>query len=262
MFLDNEKIRPAATPERVLAICRLVGYQKYTKEEINQLCALDKGAKMNDESRRNSFMAAEELGLIELVNGKYILKISEKDLENPVTFRRAISPIIFSRINTTFFKFTEWFILNSEVIYSLNKFEDIAAMAAKSGIDEISENAVLGIRFWLYYLGHAYQYNNTIIPNMKVRLEDALRVIPKGTVMTNIEFVDWLKANIPEARAACTYEKLPLAVSNGLRILNNENKIELQQRMDAVKTELYPIASEKINDFWKIEIKEITDGLA
>ena len=97
---------------------------------------------------------------------------------------------------------------------------------------------------------------------MKVRLEDALQAIPKGTVMTNIEFVDWLKANIPEARAACTYEKLPLAVSNGLRILNNENKIELKQKMDAVKTKLYPIASEKINDFWEIEIKEITDGLA
>ena len=43
---------------------------------------------------------------------------------------------------------------------------------------------------------------------------------------------------------------------------NNKNKIELKQKMDAVKTELYPIASEKINDFWKIEIKEITDGLA
>ena len=48
MFLVNEKIRPAATPERVLAICRLVGYQEYTKEEINQLCALDKEAKMNE----------------------------------------------------------------------------------------------------------------------------------------------------------------------------------------------------------------------
>lgn len=261
MFLNNEKIRPAATPERVLAICRLVEYKEYTKEEIFQICALDKDTKMGEETKRSSFSAAEELGLIESVNGKYVLKIKHGDLDTPVKFRRAIAKIIFSKTNTTFFKFTEWFVKNSEDIFLLNKFDDIAAKAAKSGISEISENAVLGIRFWLFFLGHAYQFNNTLIPNMKVRLEDALQSLPQNTTMTSIEFVDWLQENIPEAKTSCTYKKLPLSVSNGLRILHNENKIRLISKMDIIKTELYPINGEKINDFSAVEIKEITDGL-
>jgi len=105
------------------------------------------------------------------------------------------------------------------------------------------------------YLGIAYQYNRTLIPNMKIRLEDALDNVPGGTKMTCTQFVAWLKENVPEAGAACTEASLPLAISNGLRILNNEKKIELISTRDAIRTSLYPINGVELNDFSEIVVR-------
>ena len=105
------------------------------------------------------------------------------------------------------------------------------------------------------YLGFAYQYNKTLIPNMKTRIEDALFDVPQGIKMTCTQFVSWIKENIPEAASACSEAALPLAVSNGLRILNNEDKIELISTRDAVRTSLYPINGVELNDFYEIIIR-------
>ena len=105
------------------------------------------------------------------------------------------------------------------------------------------------------YLGFAYQYNKTLIPNMKIRLEDALERVPQNTKMTCTQFVAWIKENLPEAAVACTDASLPLAISNGLRILNNEKKIELISTRDAVRTSLYPLNGVEFNDFSEIVIR-------
>ena len=140
---------------------------------------------------------------------------------------------------------------------NLNKFDEFAADAAKTGVESITENDVLGWRFWMRFLGFAYQYNKTLIPNMKVRLENALLGIDKNTSMTCTQFVSWLKNNVPEAARACDGFQLPLAVSNGLRTLNNEGKIELISTRDAIRINLYPLRGVDFNDFSDIVIKEI-----
>ncbi len=105
------------------------------------------------------------------------------------------------------------------------------------------------------YLGFAYQYNKTLIPNMKTRIEDALAEVPKNTKMTCTQFVGWIKENIPEAALACSEASLPLAVSNGLRLLNNEGVIELISTRDAVRTSLYPLNGVELNDFSEIIVR-------
>lgn len=105
------------------------------------------------------------------------------------------------------------------------------------------------------YLGFTYQYNKTLIPNMKTRIEDALLDIPKETKMSCTQFVGWIKENIPEAASACTEALLPLAISNGLRVLNNEGVIELVSTRDAVRTSLYQLNGVELNDFSEIIIR-------
>ncbi len=256
MFKDNDHMRPGPTPERVLAICRLLERDSYNQTELYKLSQLSDEA-TSEESIQHSLEAAKELGLVSEKNNKYTLKISKTALDSAQTFRRIIAPIIFSRPSSSFFRLTEWFIAESDKVLELNRFDEYAAEASKSGLDTITENDVLGWRFWIRYLGHAYQYNKTLIPNMKVRLEDALLTVPTGSQMTCTQFVLWLKQNVPEAASSCTNAQLPLAISNGLRTLHAEEKIELISTKDAIRTALYPLRGMEINDFSDIIIKEI-----
>ena len=262
MFKENDGMRPGPTPERVLAVCRLVdqGHGSYTSQDLFRLCALDDDANTSDEAIRSSIGAAEELGFIEESEGKkYKLKTDQKNIESANAFRKAVSYAAFRNKDSTFFKLTAWFISHSDDVLLLNRFSDFAATVAKSkdGIPSITENDVLGWRFWIRWLGFAYIYNRTLIPNMKTRLEDAFELgkVPKDTKITCTKFASWLKANVPEAAAACTELSLPLAISNGLRVLNKEKKIELISAMDAVHISLSHLEGADLNDFSDIVIR-------
>lgn len=252
MFKENDNMRPGPTPERVLAVCRLISHGSYTNQDIYKECALNENADLNDEAIRSSIDSAEELGFVKKNKDKYELVIDEKHLESAQAFRRLVSSIVFTNQKTTFFKLTEWFIKNSDEVLKINRFDDLAATAAKTGVSSVTENDVLGWRFWMRYLGFAYQYNKTLIPNMKTRIEDALLDLPKDTKMTCTQFVGWIKDNMPEASAACSESSLPLAISNGLRVLNDEGIIELISTRDAVRTSLYPLNGVGLNDFSEI----------
>lgn len=257
MFKEKDSMRPGPTPERVLAICRLVEKGRYSFQELFKLTELDEESKTEEESIRRSIEAAEELKLIGKKGDKYSLLIDKASLESAEAFRKTISKIIFSNSQSTFFKLTEWYIAHSDLTQSINKFDDFAAIAAKNGVESVAENDVLGWRFWMRYLGHAYQYNKTLIPNMYTRIGDALESVKPGTKMTCNQFLAWIKRNVPEAASSCTNEGFPLAVSNGLRSLNEAGKIELISTMDAVKISLYPMVGVALNDFSAIIVKEV-----
>ncbi|MCI8981972.1 MAG: hypothetical protein HFG78_06120 [Hungatella sp.] len=255
MFKENDNMRPGPTPERVLAVCRLISQGSYTNQEIFKKSALDENADLSDEAIRSSIDSAEELGFINKSKDKYELIIEDRHLESAQSFRRLVSSVAFKNKKTTFFRLTEWFIKNSDEVLKINRFEDLAATAAKTGVSSVTENDILGWRFWMRYLGFAYQYNKTLIPNMKTRIEDALSGLPKNTKMTCTQFVSWIKENIPEAASACSEASLPLAVSNGLRVLSNEGTIELISTRDAVRTSLYPLNGVELNDFSEIIVR-------
>ena len=256
MFKENDNMRPGPTPERVLAICRLLKGNSYDQSELYKLSQLSDET-TSEESVYHSIEAAKELFLIKEEDKKYALAIDPVSLESAKSFRRMIAPVIFSRTESTFFKLTEWFIANSEKVLELSKFDEYAAEASRAGLETVTENDVLGWRFWLRFLGHAYQYSKTLIPNMNIRLEDAMIDIPKDTHMTCTQFVLWLKEHVPEAASSCKEGSLSLAVSNGLRTLQEEGKIQLIATKDAIRTALYPLRGVDQNDFSDIVIKEI-----
>lgn len=256
MFKENDSMRPGPTPERVLAICRLLEENAYDQIDLYKFSQLSDEA-ISEEAVNHSIQAAKELGLIKEEKGKYVLATDPASLESAKSFRRMVAPVIFALPNSTFFKLTEWFIAYSDKVFELSKFDEYAAEASKAGIESVTENDVLGWRFWMRFLGHAYQYSKTLIPNMNIRLEDAMIVLPRDTHMTCTQFVLWLKEHVPEAAASCSEGTLPLAVSNGLRTLQDEGKIEMIATKDAIRTDLYPLRGVDKNDFSDIVIKEV-----
>lgn len=257
MFKENDNMRPGPTPERVLAICRLLEGNTYDRKDLYKLSQL--GDEITSEEYINhSIEVAKELFLIREEDKKYVLAIDPITLESAKSFRRMIAPVIFARTTSTFFKLTEWFIANSDKVLELSKFDEYAAEVSKAGVESVTENDVLGWRFWMRFLGHAYQYNKTLIPNMNIRLGDAMADLQKDTHMTCTQFVLWLREHVPEVASSCREGRpLPLAVSNGLRTLQDKGKIELIATKDAIHTALYPLKGVDKNDFSDIVIKEI-----
>lgn len=256
-----DSMRPGPTPERVLSICRIVNGGKYSANEIRRICQLkacdpEDNAFM-DEAIGGSISAAEELGFISRDSaGIYHFEKTEDEISNYISFRRTVQKIAFANKNSTFFKVTEWYIAQNERVFAINKFEDFSAEIIKSGLDRVSDNDVLGWRFWMRFLGIAYQFHKTLIPNMNIRIQDAMQEVPRGTEMTCAEMVEWIRICIPEAASSCSMEGLSLAVSNGLRTLVEEDKIEIISTPDAAKVGLYHLNGVELNDFSNIVIKE------
>lgn len=261
MFKENENIRPNATPERVFAVCRLVANGKYTYTELVDLLKLeDKNSfpvigngGQDNEAVGKSIEAAIELNVIKIEHNNYVLDISQDILKNTDEFRKEIVDRIFSKRNSTFFKITEWFIANSNDLFEVNKYEDLSVKAIRADIKNVSENAILGWRFWMRYLGFGYQYKGILIPNMRTRLLDALEKHKTKNKFDCMEFLQWIKEYIPEA-ACCSEAGFPLAVSNALRTLQNENLIKIKSEKDAIRIPLYHIDGAQFNDFSEIEV--------
>ena len=102
MFKENDNMRPGPTPERLLAICRILEAKSYDQEELYKLCQLSDEA-VSEESVNRSIQAAKELGLIKEESGKFSLVADPALLESAQSFRRMVTPIIFARPNSTFF---------------------------------------------------------------------------------------------------------------------------------------------------------------
>ncbi len=260
IIIGEDSMRPGPTPERMLSLCRLVERGTYTRAELYKLCALDPDASNNDEYiRRTISAAADELELIkekDEQDNHYVLAIDSTYLDSAQKFRKAVAPKIFSNRHSRFFRLTEWYVKNADKAMLISSFDEFASEAAKAGVEDVDENDVLGWRFWMRYLGFAYQYNKTLIPNMKVRIRDSLDSLGKGTTMTCKQFVTWIKENLPETASSCDDEFLPLALSNGLRTLEYEGNIELISTKDAVRVSLYPLRGVERNDFSDIVVKE------
>lgn len=261
MFKENENIRPNATPERVFAVCRLVANGNYTYNELTDLLKLEdknvlplnRNGGQDNEALGKSIEAAIELDLIRIENNHYELNIRQDTIKNTDNFRKEIVDRIFSKRNTTFFKITEWFIATSNDLFEVNKYEDLSVKAIRADIANVSENAILGWRFWMRYLGFGYQYKGILIPNMRTRLLDAFEKHKTKSKFDCIEFLQWIKEYIPEA-SCCSEAGLPLAMSNALRTLHNENLIKLKSEKDAIRIPLYHIDGVQLNDFSEIEL--------
>ena len=103
MFKEHyDHMRPGPTPERVLAICRLLSSNPLTEDEIKDRIYLTKtpATKFGDEW--DSVKAAAELGLISFKDNVYSLSVDSSQISTVEAFRRTVAARAFSNKNTTF----------------------------------------------------------------------------------------------------------------------------------------------------------------
>lgn len=262
MFKTNpDDMRMEPTPERVLAVCRLIARKSITRDEVQKAMTLGHDDdKAIDQINKSIAVALDELAILKKKDDHLILAVDPEVIQSPVNFRRYVSSRVFAQKNTTFSMFTRWLIAKNEGIFPLGKWEGLAKTcgAEVSELSALNENAVLGWRFWAAFLGIGYLSGTMIIPNMKIRLQDILAVnFPEkysfNTAISAVDFITWLSNKIPEADMT---DRLPLAVSAGLRTLHELGLIKLETWRDSNRVMLYYVDGDPFNDFSHITVKE------
>lgn len=262
MFKTNpDDMRMEPTPERVLAVCRLVARRSMSRDEVRKAMTLGRDdEKALDQINKSLAVALDELAILKTKDDQLVLAVDPAVIQTPISFRRYVSSRVFAQKETTFFMFTKWMIAKNEGIFPLGKWEGMAKTcgAEVNELSALNENAVLGWRFWAAFLGVGYLSGTMIIPNMKIRLQDILTVdFPEkfsyNTAISAVDFITWLSSKIPEADMT---ERLPLAVSAGLRTLHELGLIKLETWRDSNRVMLYYVDGDPLNDFSHITVKE------
>lgn len=255
---DNMRMEP--TPERVYSACRIIERMSLSRSQLKEAMALgEPGTKNYGEVNAAIKVALDELHLLVNKDDILYLAIDPEILSTPISFRRYVSSIVFKRADSTFVRFSSWYISKNEAIFPLNSWEVKAKTAAQenSGLQGMSENAALGWRFWAAYLGLGYLHGTTLIPNMKIRLQDLLATdFPKAfnydEPIRSSDFIFWLSGKLPEVKVTTP---LPLALSAGMRTLHELGFIYMEARPDTERVPLYYVDGDPINDFSHITVK-------
>ena len=260
MFKNHpDPMRMEPTPERVLAVCKMVAKQPMSKDDLTKTMTLGTD---NPDVAASISVALEELHAIDQIDGTLTLAVSSEVLATPVSFRRFVSSIVFKNSETSFFRFTKWLISQNERIFSLGKWEVLATTARSESnlLEGLNENAVLGWRFWAAYLGVGYLCGSILIPNMTIRIQDVLatsfpNIFSYDNPIRAQDFLSWVAAEIPEVDY--TQGSLPLAFSAGLRTLHELKLIELQTQRDTDFMRLYHVDGDANNSFSHIVVREV-----
>lgn len=260
MFKEHyDHMRPGPTPERVLAICRLLSANHLTEEEMKDRIYLTKTAATKFADEWDAVKAAAELGLISFKDNVYSLSVDPSQIATVEAFRRAVATRAFSNKKSTFFRISQWYIGSNDAVFNASNWEDKAAAAVKAGIDKIRDNDMLGWRFWASFLGLGYVHGTELIPNMYIRVRDVLTTefVKSFSFEEEIpaaQFFDWLLTKIPEAKMEDN--TINLALSNAIRTLRDMNEITPVSLMDAVPMYLYNLPEDPTNKISHIIVKE------
>lgn len=256
---DSMRMEP--TPERVYAVCKLIASQSMSKDDVRKYMSLGEPSSTNyGEIMSSITVAVEELGVLTSKDNLLVLNVPISIIETPTAFRRYVNSKVFGQKDSTFVLFCKWYIAQNERIFILDTWE-VKANTAKDELHELAglnENAALGWRFWAAFLGIGYLSGTSLIPNMKIRLQDVMvssfsKAFQYNEPVQANAFVEWISAMFPEIELT---SPLPLAISAGLRTLHELGLIELESRRDTERTKLYFVDGDMLNDFSHITVKE------
>lgn len=189
-------------------------------------------------------------------------RVPDEFLSSYEGFRRFSVRRAFQNTYSTFFRFTAWYLAQNNEIFSYTDADNLAAKVDKE-LSYIHDEDIRGWRFWASFFGIGVLHNMFLIPNMFLRLHDALKwdlseedPLARGKSLPFSKFYSWLKQNCPEAVWGDDKNQLCLALSNGLRLLHDRGLIELSYEPDSAgKWQLYPMDAHLINDVSNIAIR-------
>lgn len=267
-----ERLTNETTPKRVFSFLKLIDLQPMSKEEAGSYLQ----PKSISGSKSLSYKVHTFLnngGLIqETSDNKLIVKMEKNEIESMKTFRKAIARRVFQHQDYMFCRFTSWYIMRGEKVFTesttaLETAFNQELNSDKSFANEYNATNITGWRTWAAFLGFGYVHNSILIPNTAIRLKDLIEDtdLPKSKSIPFMLFMDWVKIAAPELdggqinqgnRGNSSYEKqtLSLGLSSGLRALHDEGIIELNYVSDAIDTWYLQKASHAITD----KVSEIT----
>jgi len=256
--LGNDNMRMESTPERVYALCKYLMKNPSTIDRLrNELTLYDIFGEKSDNEIKLTLEAAMELNLVVLEEGIYKVSDNAGALDSVESFRKYAAKTALSGADTLFFKTTSMYLRLAETISENRSWSSIAAYLTKMGLN-VTENDMLGWRFWASFLGVGYLHGTFVIPNCSRRIEDVLENCDQfgsNSPVPVAVFFQWLEAECPELKGSREDNKIGLAVSNALRTLETKDRIGLVLQPDAPKWLLYTLESEQLNEISHVRIK-------
>lgn len=242
MFDNNIKTEPI--PERVFELCKMV-----SKSDINDSVARErmepKGLNSSTSTLYYSIIrevCIKELRLIEKENDRLRFIGDKKVLKSYDTFRIYCNSIVFNNQNTHFYKIVKCFLESNEKWLKYKTLTDVnirREIQEKEGISLVSEQMMLGSRFWVSFLGFGYIQEGTAmfyLPNMHIALQDfcIMANLEKNKEYTVKEFVEKIYRHASVAlQNAIDTKEFNLAMSNALRQMHDEKEIEIRKNLDS-----------------------------
>lgn len=249
----KDSLIPDPTPERVYAIIEYLRKHSPVKEKAIGRINLQEIMCMSDiytvsdnkDIFNHACNTAVEIGLVVIEDGQCFCSQEATSISSMAQFRKYTAKTVFNRKDSIFFQMTSCYILHAEEMQELSKWENIQEVLKKARpeiADYITPNAMLGWRFWASFLGEGYIHNYMLIPNPAKRFLDVLqnqKDMNVGSMIPLREFIEWLEHQCPEIVGSRKDSIIGLAVSNGLRTINELGAIELVRMPDAEQWSLY-----------------------
>ena len=241
MFDNNIKTEPI--PERVFELCKMV-----SKSEVDDSVVRERMEPKGLNHSSTSYypiireVCIQELKLIEKENDKLRFIGDKKILKNYDTFRMYCNSIVFCNQDTNFYKIVKCFLESNATWLKYKTLTDAnirRETQEKENISLVSEQMMLGSRFWVSFLGFGYIQEGVamfFLPNMHVALKDfcIMANLEKNKEYSIKEFVEriYKYASVALQNAINTKE-FNLAMSNALRQMHDEKEIVIKKNLDS-----------------------------
>jgi len=263
MPFDN-RLTGGRTPSRLLALCKLLERQPFSRDELRNLLQPPKLNTKNEAAFDEVFSLASRGELIKIDQDELVtLAFNKKHLEDTVKFRRFIADRLMQNSERLFVRFSCWYMEQGRIVYRLNDKELISSFIKDLG-DNFNITKIYGWRQWFTYLGYGYQHGGKLIPNVANRLSDVLlddeREVPRHKRIRFTEFMGWLNQRCPEldtgdyavnfaGSAKIEPRNLSIGLSAGLRALHDKGTIKLVRIRDASDVwRLHSVSTHEISD--------------
>lgn len=261
MYLQyKESIRKEVTPARLRALLKLVTRGHYTRNELENLLQPNSLNKAGSSEFRMIYNFAMATGLIIEEENKYIkLNIGKDIVFDEYQYKNKIIEILLGDREGLFFKMTSWALKQEKNIIKLERARDLVINMNNDNIDARDED-ILAWKIWFKYLGYGYNLQNEyIIPNPFKRLgdliENELEFNNKDRI-TIREFSEELVLKAPEFKESIKGNNLSCPLSLGLRVLDEQEEIELIYARDTRDIwHLYNMENQILNDISHMRIR-------
>ena len=235
MFED--RMKTSAIPERVYALCQAVKSRSMQESDLRELLEPSDlgGATKYFGTVRD---AARQLGLISVKEGEISLAVESKQVASYDAMREYIVSNIAVITERVWLNISKVHLSMNEQVFKYKAVSEAALvehMSKTIGVP-VYEDDMRAWRFWASYLGLGNLHDMILLPNMHQYLKSVLAVakLKKGEEYT---FTDFILAIKPYAEIGLSdidgNKKINMAMSNGLRALNDEGIIQLSHKLDS-----------------------------